>query len=517
MSKKKTAVILRILLLPVLILAFSLRWALANFGHVSMDEIVFHLNMPLEGVDSNLLADYLQASFLPAVMIWLLVLLIMTFPRNRHFDLAFYGRKKNPAEPVVTIRLLPVYFPTWLLGIGLALGLLAVYIRADMLFSITDYMKNQFTRSTFIENEYIFPADVAITFPEKKKNLITIYIESGESSSADHASGGLMNVNYTPELTRIARENISFSHSELIEGAAAAPGCGWTIAGLVAQTSGLPLKLPNNYNNVMSRYETFLPGAVSLGEILEKEGYHNYFMAGSDFSFGGRLKYFSAHGNYEIFDYNWAKAYEKIPKDYHVFWGFEDAKLFTLEKEKLTEISALPEPFLFSLLTVDTHIPKGYVCELCPHKYTNQYADVWACASAQIADFVSWLQEQPFYEDTMVVITGDHLSMNSYFYGANTDDDYLGQAKRKVYNAFLNTTVQPVQEKNRRFTTMDFFPSILGGLGVTIEGNRLGLGTDLFSEAKTLSEEYGYPKLFEELQKKSVFYDEVLLFPEHDS
>lgn len=513
MCKKKTSVLLCILLLIVLILAFALRWALANYGHVSMDEIVFHLNMPLEGADANLLTDYLRTSLLPAVLIWLACLALMTFPPSRHFALSFYGRKTDRNKPLFSIQLLPLHLPAWLFAFGLFCALLSVYLRADMLFSFTDYMKNQFTRSSFIEQEYVFPEDVEITFPQAKRNLINIYIESGETSSADHASGGLMNTNYTPELTQIAKENISFSQSELIEGAAAAPGCGWTIAGLVAQTSGLPLKLPNHYNNVMSKYETFLPGAVSLGEILEKEGYHNYFMAGSDFSFGGRLKYFTAHGNYEIFDYNWAKAYHKIPEDYHVFWGFEDARLFTFAKEKLTEIAAKDEPFNFSLLTVDTHIPEGYVCDLCPHKYSSQYADVWACASAQISDFVSWLQEQPFYENTMVVITGDHLSMNSHFYGANTDDDYLGQAKRKVYNAFLNTAAEPVKETNRLFTTMDIFPTVLGGLGARIEGERLGLGTNLFSEEETLSEKYGFPKLFAELQKKSTFYNEVLLFP----
>jgi phosphoglycerol transferase len=60
---------------------------------------------------------------------------------------------------------------------------------------------------------------------------------------------------------------------------------------------------------------------------------------------------------------------------------------------------------------------------------------------------------------------------------------------------------------------MDFFPTILASIGVSIEGDRLGLGTNLFSERKTLLEEYGYNYLYQELRKKSNFYNQELLYP----
>jgi len=50
------------------------------------------------------------------------------------------------------------------------------------------------------------------------------------------------------------------------------------------------------------------------------------------------------------------------------------------------------------------------------------------------------------------------------------------------------------------------FPTTLAALGVTIEGDRLGIGTNLFSDTKTLTEIYGYDKLEEELNKNSDFY-----------
>ena len=83
--------------------------------------------------------------------------------------------------------------------------------------------------------------------------------------------------------------------------------------------------------------------------------------------------------------------------------------------------------------------------------------------------------------------------------------------KRTTYNTFINSTVTPKQEKNREFSTLDMYPTTLAALGVEIEGNRLGLGVNLFSEEKTLIEKYGFDYVNNEIQKKSFFYDNYIL------
>lgn len=50
-------------------------------------------------------------------------------------------------------------------------------------------------------------------------------------------------------------------------------------------------------------------------------------------------------------------------------------------------------------------------------------------------------------------------------------------------------------------------------MGVMIEGDRLGLGVNLFSDEQTLAEKYGYDYMFSEMRKTSVFYDRELLYP----
>ena len=53
---------------------------------------------------------------------------------------------------------------------------------------------------------------------------------------------------------------------------------------------------------------------------------------------------------------------------------------------------------------------------------------------------------------------------------------------------------------------MDLFPTVLAAMGYEIEGERLGLGTNLFSTVPTLAEAYGYDWLEEELSKYSLYY-----------
>ena len=58
---------------------------------------------------------------------------------------------------------------------------------------------------------------------------------------------------------------------------------------------------------------------------------------------------------------------------------------------------------------------------------------------------------------------------------------------------------------------MDLFPTTLASLGVEIEGDRLGLGTNLFSGKETLIEKYGLDYVNKEVLKNSSYYNNKLL------
>ena len=368
------------------------------------------------------------------------------------------------------------------------------------------YIYYQFNKSKIIEENYVNPKDVDIEFYEEKKNLIYIFVESLEMSAASKQNGGTVKESYIPNLERLALDNINFSNSKKLGGALQTEGVGWTVAGMIAQTSGVPLKTPIDGNSYVGT-SSFMPGIYSLGEVLEKNDYKNYIMMGSDAKFAGRSDYFKSHGNYIIYDYNWAKKEKLISKKYYEWWGYEDSKLFKFAKNKLLEISEKEEPFNFTILTADTHFPDGYVDKKCSEDLfnNNHYASSFYCSDNMIGEFIEWIKEQEFYDDTVIVIVGDHLTMRSDFY--NISNDY----ERTVYNTIINSTIESKYTKNRMFTTMDMYPTTLAAMGAKIKGEKLGLGTNLFSGKKTIIEKLGFDYVNDEIGKKSTFYDKYIL------
>ena len=88
---------------------------------------------------------------------------------------------------------------------------------------------------------------------------------------------------------------------------------------------------------------------------------------------------------------------------------------------------------------------------------------------------------------------------------ANFDPKY----QRSTFNLILNADFEQadIKQTNRKYAPFDYYPTILASMGVKIEGNRLGLGSNLASDTPTLIEKYGLKKVDRELSKNSNFYN----------
>ena len=69
--------------------------------------------------------------------------------------------------------------------------------------------------------------------------------------------------------------------------------------------------------NKYDENSSFLSGCYTLGEILEKQGYQNRILMGSDANFGCTSNFYKQHGNFKIVDYN--SAIENQLKEYNEF------------------------------------------------------------------------------------------------------------------------------------------------------------------------------------------------------
>jgi len=502
--KSKKYLIMGVVAVIILIISFIIfvisSWYSELFTYVNFDQLLFHLKVPLSGSNNNdLIANFLKyfASKYIIIMLFLFFLLALIAYISNYFKHSYEIKK-------LKIKIKDDRLIIFILSV-LIFILSIVYVLNT--FKVVDYFKSISSASTLFEDYYVNPYEVELEFPDKKKNLIYIYLESMESTYSDIGIESIRYNNLIPNLEKIANENIHFSNKETLGGAYEVSGVSWTIAALVSQTSGMPLKITVDQNE-MNQYSRFLPGLVSLGDILKKEGYNNYFLIGSKKEFGGRNNYFEQHGDYEIFDYNTAIEKNKIDDDYFVWWGYEDKKLFEYAKEELLELASKDEPFNFTMLTADTHFVTGYKDSTCKVATNSLYGDAVYCSDQKIFEFINWLKEQEFYNDTTIIISGDHLLMGNFLF-----NQYYNK-ERTVYNAIINSEVETTNTKNRVFTTLDMFPTTLASLGVKIEGDRLGLGTNLFSSRNTLAEEIGVDKLSEEILKKSVFYDKNILYDE---
>lgn len=470
------------------------RWYLLTI-HLGFRELLYTLLGPLKGTGNSVI-ELVVSSCLPPILCCLagciLVCFLLSECRLNQRLWTLGGRRRFPARLLKWLRRLGA------LGCVTLLFMAVGFVNTRM--DITGYLASLKDTTDIYEQEYVDPEEVTITPPGEKRNLIYIIAESLETTYMSTEEGGLQEQNLTPRLTELARNNLYFSGTQTFSGLRTLSGTSWTMASILSQTSGIPFAFPVA-ENAMDTQEYFAPRLTTLGDILQDNGYAQEFICGSDASFGGRRKYFTQHGEYEIFDLFTAREQGYIPQDYYVWWGFEDSYMFQIARDEATRLAAQEQPFNLTLLTVDLHHFEGYICPECDGEYGYTTADVVNCTDRQIAEFVAWCQDQPFWENTTLIITGDHPRMDGALVEEATD------AQRTIYHCMLNLPAEAQgHTEARTFTTLDLFPTTLAALGFQVEGDRLGLGVNLFSGLPTLAERMGAEALSDELVKHSAFY-----------
>ena len=466
-------------------------WYEETFG-VTIAEILFTIKAPMNGADAGFLSEAITKGLIAgAIFILFSVLLVLTSKALRvtKTRIVLHNRIKLNLYVISNVCL----------TMAVVIGAVIVFTEVDETLQIRQYLQSVGVETSLYEDYYVKP-DINSIVASNPKNLIHIYLESMETTTASVVDGGSQpEVNYIPNLTRIAADNVSFSDTDKLGGyTCITSATGWTTAALFASESGLPFRFPMDTNKFFDEIDQFASGVTTIGDILEAKGYYQEFLCGSDSSFGGRNGLFTLHGDYNIFD-----VYDALDEGYieqQIGWGVEDHDLYRIAKDELTRISALNKPFNLTMLTVDTHHVDGHICGLCGDEYPEQLANVLVCADNQIQDFLDWCALQPWYADTVIVIQGDHTRMDTALVG-----DY---EHRRVYNCFINADYDEsmLDKDYREFTTMDMCPTILSAMGFEIPGDRLGIGTDLFSDRPTLAEELGMDYLQMEIPKNSKFY-----------
>ena len=443
-------------------------------GTVSFYEFAYLLSHEMgDGGSFTVVLDTILACFWPFVILIILFLLLSKF--------VF----KKPKEKLI--------FAIIILVISLVSLIKSVHL--------DEYVINKSMNTDIYEKYYVDTNNVNVTLPKSKRNLIIIYLESMEASLFSKENGGAFDESIIPELESIALDNTSVSNSDLLGGGYTLTSTSFTISSITASTTGTPvnIKLFDGY----TKDKPFMKNVKSLGNILSDNGYNLELIQGSDKEFGALDLYSIDNGNYKVFDNNTAKEKGLVDKDYFEWWGIEDRKVLEFSKDELKELASSNKPFMLMLFTMDTHFKDGYQDNVCEKKYKEPLANSYACSSKMVSEYIEWLKKQDFYDNTTIVLMGDHQVMQDSFYKEHKDYE------RVLYNAFINS-VNKGNTKNRKFSQYDMYPTILSSIGASIPGNKLGFGVNLFSGEKTLIEKLGKDTFDEELLKSSDYYDKYI-------
>lgn len=420
------------------------------WGNIDIEQILINLN---EGID--LVSDHLLIGYIISI-----ILGIVTAVATSVF------LKKN--WRLFTVSVVLCFVVLWQIG----------------LFS---YFLNKHLYSDIYEREYTNPQNLHFTFPNPKRNIIVAYIESGEVNYATDLKQNLIEKTYA-----FMNNSLSFSgfHQILYQD--------YTLAAMLSSMCAIPYRGSNlkGYEG----YQNFLANLVCYPQILQENGYETVFMKGANINFSRTGLFMTTHG------FNEALGAQELNQKFDLplkdntggFNGYHDAALYRMVKDTLTRLSQKEKPFLLSFITLDTHSPDFFLSPGCKGTSSHQQ-DVVRCADSMLADFISWLKEQPFYPNTTLVVLGDHPQT-----GINRIYPKLRQ--RQIINFILNPSPAFSKATHSSWTTLDVAPTILNAAGISFNGAKFGLGRSLFQTEPTLYEKFGH-KLETELLKSSHVYN----------
>ncbi len=325
-------------------------------------------------------------------------------------------------------------------------------------------------------------AEPVVTSDEDKRNLVLIYLESGEDALGDDRL-------FEKDAFASLKEATPASDGwQSVEDLQQYRGGGWTMGGLVSTQCGIPLKGAGSAtgsitgNQLGNGLDTFLGGATCIGDVLDEHGYKNVFLGGADASFAAKETFLGTHGYSEQKDLSDWRAAGEPEKNFSPDWGLSDKSLMAHAEEEIDELHAEAErtgqPFNLSMLTLDTHEP-AHVFDYCKVDTQQAMTSVFSCSTTQVAGFVDHMKEKGYLDDTAVVIMGDHLKILGA--GDPFREQLDGHPNRTIFNRIWIPGADSNSKLRPGVDQLNMYPTVLEAAGLTLEDHEAGLGVSAFS------------------------------------
>jgi phosphoglycerol transferase MdoB-like AlkP superfamily enzyme len=236
--------------------------------------------------------------------------------------------------------------------------------------------------------------DIRYSMPEIHKNIVLITIES-MSGEFLKRFGNTQNI--TPNLDRMMQEGLCFDNLYAVGNR--------TVRGLEAVTLCVP---PSPGESVIKQKDN--SHLRTVASMLRVKGYTAQFLYGGDSYFDNMKTFFVGNG-YQVIDQN---DFAKNESTFSTVWGLCDEDLFNKSLRVFDRDFKSGKPFFAHIMTVSNHrpylypdgridIPSASQCREGGVKYTD-YA---------IGEFFRKAQQEPWFRNTIFVITADHCASSA--------------------------------------------------------------------------------------------------------
>ncbi len=246
------------------------------------------------------------------------------------------------------------------------------------------------------------------THPFVKKNVVVLIVESfarefiGAFNHDYQDFGGGKYQGYTPYVDKLIEKSLIFKYSY-------ANGRK-SIDGMPSVLSSIPMFI-----------EPFVLTPASMNDytgiagILGKEGYETAFFHGANRGSMGFMAFANKTGFQKYYGRQDYEADERFggPADFDTNWGIWDEPFLQYYCTKMGEMK---EPFMTALFTVSSHHPF-----VVPEKYEGKFPKgtqpVHQCigyTDMAIGKFFESASKQPWFKNTIFVLTSDHTSQIQY-------------------------------------------------------------------------------------------------------
>ena len=212
-----------------------------------------------------------------------------------------------------------------------------------------------------------------------------------------------------------------------------------------------------------------IPVYSGFPTVLAQNGYHNMFFMTHESQYDNMNAFFRTNGFDEIY------AEENYPKEKIAnHFGVQDDYLYEFAIPVINGRAAQGKPFFAVLLSISNH-PPYVIPEYFQPRSEKVEDQIVEYADWSIRKFMDQAKQQPWYNNTIFVLMGDHGKL------VGTPECEMPQSYNHVPLMIFGNGIEPGKVENFG-GQIDVAPTVLGMLGISYTQNNFGV--DLLKEQR---------------------------------